>query len=421
MRIHLDPVGGVSGDMFLAAVLDTFPELEDGFQSVLRAIGFEHKVLVKRNDFNNSILTGSQMDIRELKAAERSSGATEHQHEGGGASGRSDHHDHSHHHSHSRFSDIRALLNRSGLSSGVRDRALDIFFRLACAEGKVHGVAPGDVTFHEVGAIDSITDITLAAYLIDALGDAAWSMAALPMGAGRINSQHGILPLPAPATLLLLRGMPVFDDGIKGERVTPTGAAILSHLEPEFGGPETSMRLSGSGTGFGTAQFPGLHNVLRVFAFETAVQPQLGKVTVFEFEIDDQTPEDLAAGIERIREIPGVLDVLVSAVTGKKNRQAQAVRILGAPDACVRILDACFCQTTTLGVRYHDVARRVLERQSVQVDGAGVKIASRPNGATAKVEMDDLARRNRDHAGRAREAGELAEEALAQAGKGGMK
>ncbi len=421
MRLHLDPVGGVSGDMFLAAVLDTFPELEAGFQTVLRAIGFEQKVHVQRNDFDNSILTGSQMDVRELKPADARSGVHDHGHAADGGSGHGDHHDHIHHHSHCSYADIRALLNRSDLPTGVRDRALDIFHRLACAEGEVHGVATDEVTFHEVGAVDSIADITLAAYLIDAMGDADWSMAALPMGAGRINSQHGILPLPAPATLLLLRGMPVFDDGINGERVTPTGAAILSHLEPEFGGPQTAMRLSRSGTGFGKAQFPGLHNVLRVFAFEPTAQQQRDQVTVFEFEIDDQTPEDLAAGIEQIREVPGVLDVLVSAVTAKKNRQAQAVRILGAPDATVRILDACFCQTTTLGVRYHDVARRVLERQFMQVEGAGVKIASRPNGDTAKVEMDDLGRRNRDHAGRAREAGELAQEALARASKGAMK
>lgn len=392
MRIHLDPVGGMSGDMFLAAILDAHPELETGLADVLSAVGLGHKVRIARLDHDNGVLTGSKAMVEEIARSGRrgSSHAGEH----GGAA-------------HTGFRDIRKRLNAADLTAGVRDRAIEIFTRLADAEGRVHGVPAEDVTFHEVGALDSIADIALAAHLIEALGARKWSIGEIPLGSGRIRTQHGILPLPAPATLLLLRGMPLVDDGIAGERVTPTGAAILSHLEPEFGGPKTQMRLLNSGVGFGSATFPELPNVLRLMEFEAIRQWHGDTVTVFEFEIDDQTPEDLAIGLEAIREQSGVLDVLVSSVTGKKNRQSQSIRILGQPNDENSILTECFRQTTTLGVRHHRCARAVLDRHETHVEGRGVKIAFRPDGPTAKVDADDLAQMRAPHASRVAEARRL--------------
>ncbi len=399
MHLHLDPVGGLSGDMFIAALLDAQPELEQQLPHCLRAIGLEHKVSVSRSDHNNGILTGSRVQVTELSEST--------QEQDGHA------HTHSHTHQHHHFSDIRKLLLNSALTEPVQQRAIDIFTRLAQAEAQVHGMLVEDVAFHEVGALDSIADITLAAYLIEALGNPSFSVSTIPMGSGRINCQHGTLPVPAPATLLLLRGLPLFDDGIPGERVTPTGAAILNHLQPAVGGPVTGMTLTGSGVGFGTATLPGLPNILRAMLFTLLPQSQHDEISVFEFEVDDQTPEDLAVGLQYLRELPAVLDVLATAVTTKKNRLAQSIRILGQPAQEQNIINACYEQTTTLGVRHYRCARSILPRREVQFDdGTRIKIAQRPSGYTAKVDMDDLAKLQQQHAPRTAQAHELANTAL---------
>jgi uncharacterized protein (TIGR00299 family) protein len=309
---------------------------------------------------------------------------------------------HGHGHAHAPFRAIRARLERAALGPGARARALDVFRLLAEAEAKVHGGSPEDVTFHEIGAWDSIADIVAAASLIDALAASAWSVAPLPLGSGRVQTAHGALPVPAPATALLLQGLPVFDDGLPGERVTPTGAAILRHLRPEAGAPSEPLRLARTGIGFGARTLPGTSNVLRVLALDEAPPGQDGdRVCALRFEVDDQSPEDLAVGLERLREVDGVLDVLQAPAFGKKGRLCVAVQVLARPDARERALAACFRETTTLGVRIAEERRATLERQDASVGGVRVKSATRPSGATtAKAEMDDLARAEGGHAAR---------------------
>ena len=397
-RIHLDPVGGISGDMFLAAMLDAFPELEDGFKEVISAIGFEQKLNVTRIDHDNGVLTGSRVTVEELEEQQVHRHHPKHHHP----------HIHSHHH----FRDIREMLQASNLKDSVKNRAIDIFAILADAEGRVHGVDPENVAFHEVGALDSIADITLAAYLIDAVGNVEWSTNPIPMGSGRIQSDHGTLPIPAPATLLLLNELPVFDDGIPGERITPTGAAILKHLQPKEGGPKSHMTLRRSGMGFGTKTFDDLPNVLRLIAFESKQTTDDDQIAALEFEIDDQTAEDLAIGLEVIRANPGVLDVVTFSVFGKKNRLAQSVRVLCKPDATEDVQTVCFQQTTTLGIRTQHINRTTLKRQFVQSSDGQVKIATRPNGITAKVEIDDVAQLGKTHQERARAGNEVSEAVL---------
>ena len=205
-RIHLDAVGGVAGDMFVAALLDAHPGQADGTLAAIRAAGLPQSVDLRIEPHQDHTLTGTRLDV--LLPAEN--GGEEH----------------------TPFRDVRARLNEAGLPSGTHDRAQDIFARLAVAEGAVHGVDAEDVTFHEVGAWDSIADIVGAAHLIEQSGDARWSVSSLPMGSGKVKSAHGNLPLPAPAVVELLKGYTLHDDGLKGERVTPTGAAILAHLGP---------------------------------------------------------------------------------------------------------------------------------------------------------------------------------------------
>ena len=368
-RFHLDPVGGIAGDMFAAALLDARPDLADGLRAALAGLNLPPSVDFAIAPHRDRALAGMRFQVT---APEDDA------------------------HDHVRLADVRARLEAARIEPAVRKRALAIFTLLAGAEGAVHGMDPAEVTFHEVGAWDATVDIVAAAHLIEALGPARWSCSAIPLGSGRVRCAHGLLPVPAPAVVHLLRGLATHDDGIEGERVTPTGAAILKHLAPTqaSGEPET---LVGVGTGFGSRTVPGLSNVLRILEFvPVAPAAQQEQVAVLRCEIDDQTPEDLALGLDRLRARPGILDVLQWPAYGKKGRMVAAVQVLAEADALDGALDAVFDETTTLGVRWSTVARSALARDTAtHADALGtvrVKRARRPAGTvTAKAELDDLA------------------------------
>jgi uncharacterized protein (TIGR00299 family) protein len=379
MHIHLDAIGGVAGDMFVAAVLDAFPDLRDGMLGAITAAGLPSGIVCRVVEHRDEVLTGLRFLVeepayREREAGSRYLGPAEHRH--------------------IPFREIRARLQSANLGAGVKQRAVAIFTALAEVEGKVHGMATEDVTFHELGGWDSIADMVGAAFLIDAL-DATWSASALPKGNGRVQTDHGWLPVPTPATTLLLQGFELFDDGLAGERITPTGAAILKHLAAAQSSDRAPRRLLRTGTGFGTKTFPGLSNVLRLLVFENATSALAGdRVAQVEFEIDDQTPEDLAIGLDRLRAHPAVIDVLQMSAFGKKGRMAAHIQILAEPDNLESVFDACFAETTTLGLRWQLIERRILERaqETVDVDGRSVRVktAQRPGALTAKAESDDL-------------------------------
>ena len=238
----------------------------------------------------------------------------------------------------------------------------------------MHGILVEDVTFHEVGAWDSIADVVCAAWLIDSLEPASWSCAPLPLGGGLVRTAHGMLPVPAPATALLLRGFPSRHDGVEGERVTPTGAAILRHLEPAFDLAGLEGRIAGTGHGFGTRRLPGMSNVLRALVLEPVHEPHAWReetIGVCSFEVDDQTAEDLAVGLDRLRAADGVLDVVQTPVIGKKGRMAASVRVLARPAVREPLIERCFAETATLGVRWQTVRRAALEREEAVADVAG--------------------------------------------------
>ena len=379
MHIHLDAIGGVAGDMFVAAVLDAFPDLRDGMLGAITAAGLPSGIVCRVVEHRDEVLTGLRFLVeepayREREAGSRYLGPAEHRH--------------------IPFREIRARLQSANLSAGVKQRAVAIFTALAEVEGKVHGMATEDVTFHELGGWDSIADMVGAAFLMDAL-DATWSVSALPKGNGRVPTDHGWLPVPTPATTLLLQGFELFDDGLAGERITATGAAILKHLAAAQSSDRAPRRLLRTGTGFGTKTFPGLSNVLRLLVFENATSALAGdRVAQVEFEIDDQTPEDLAIGLDRLRAHPAVIDVLQMSAFGKKGRMAAHIQILAEPDNLESVFDVCFAETTTLGLRWQLIERRILERahETVDVDGRSVRVktAQRPGALTAKAESDDL-------------------------------
>ena len=369
-RFHLDPVGGIAGDMFAAALLDARPDLADGLRAALAELDLPASVEIAIHPHRDSALAGVRFKV----TAPEDDG-----------------------HGHVRLAEVRARLEAAGIEPALRSRALAIFVLLAEAEGAVHGVDPAEVTFHEVGAWDATVDIVAAAYLIELLGPARWTVGPVPLGSGRVRCAHGLLPVPAPAVVHLLRGLATHDDGIEGERVTPTGAAILKHLAPDPVPAREPETLAGVGTGFGSRTLPGLSNVLRVLEFRPlAPAARQEQVAVLRCEIDDQTPEDLALGLDRLRARPGVLDVLQWPAYGKKGRMVAAVQVLAEADALDGALDAVFDETTTLGVRWSTVARSALARDAAShSDALGtvrVKRARRPAGAvTAKAELDDLA------------------------------
>ncbi|MCJ2013299.1 LarC family nickel insertion protein [Methylobacterium sp. J-076] len=433
MQIHLDALGGVAGDMFVAALLDAFPEHEAGTARSVRAAlagaapGDAAAVACALSPHSDGILTGRRFKVtRDGRPAEEN-GHSHHAHShdfhsndshGHDAHGHDGHHAHHHHdgghhppapahHGHRRWAEIRDGLRRADLMPEVAGHALAIFGHLADAEARVHGIGVDEVAFHEVGAWDSIADIVAAAHLAAALDASAWTVSALPLGGGRVKTQHGPLPVPAPATALLLAGFAMVDDGIPGERVTPTGAAILRHLCHGAARSPGARVLTRTGTGFGGRTLPGISNCLRVLAFGEGAPAAEGhrEIGVIEFEVDDQTAEDLAQGLDRIRAHADVLDVVQMPVFGKKGRMMTHVRVLARVAGLDGAIAACFRETTTIGLRHRTMAGIALPRESVTVEAEGrevrVKTVARPGGRTAKAEADD-ALSGQDHATRAR-------------------
>lgn len=436
MHIHLDPVGGVAGDMFAATLLDAFPERGEALAAELADSRLHEIVTVRSEPFTDGVLRGRRFHTTPASGGAQGRGpgyVHHHDHgthphphtgtsqEGGGrrTGAAGDHHGHEngdghhehphdHGHPHRRFADIRAWLGESGLAGPVAERAAAIFTVLAEAEAEVHGIPVEDVTFHEVGAWDSIADVVCAAWLIDSLAPASWSSAPLPLGGGLVRTAHGMLPVPAPATALLLRGFPSRHDGVEGERVTPTGAAILRHLEPAFDLAGLEGRIARTGHGFGTRRLPGMSNVLRALILDRAegsVAWREETIGICSFEVDDQTAEDLAVGLDRLRAADGVLDVIQAPAFGKKGRMVASVRVLARPGARERVIERCFAETATLGVRWETVRRAALEREAAVADVAGepvrIKRTRRAGGGvTIKAEMDDVASADGGRAGR---------------------
>ena len=365
-HLHLDPLGGIAGDMFVAALLDLMPEHRD---DVVRGAESLAGVPCRLHNHSDATLIGKRFEVNAAEA--------EHAH-------------------HVHWRAIRARLGASDLSEPVRAHAIGIFGCLAEAEARVHGVTPDAVAFHEVGAADSIADIVAAAWLIAAIGPATWTVGALPIGSGRVRTAHGVMPVPTPATALLIEGLATQDDGIEGERVTPTGAAILRHLAAASARRPPAI-LRGSGYGFGTRALPGISNCLRVLSFDLQTSrpsQEHRELAVIAFEIDDQSGEELAAGLDRVREAEGVHDVIQIAAFGKKGRLTIQVQVLARPDCLDAAIDVCFRETTTIGLRTYFVQGRALARRFAEIEGphrsVRVKLVERPDGVTGKIESDHV-------------------------------
>ncbi len=268
-------------------------------------------------------------------------------------------------HSHGRhYRDIVRVLQRARLDAGIRERALAIFEALGRAEARVHGIALEKVHFHEVGAVDAIVDVTAAAAGLSLLGIDSVSCSPVALGHGEVETDHGRLPLPAPATLELLRGMPTVPAHVAWETVTPTGAAILRVVVDHFR-PLPALRVTGIGYGAGDDRPGPMPNVLRAVLGE-AGGAGWDRVVALETNLDDLAPEHFDYLMERLLEA-GALDVSIQHVQMKKNRPGFLVRVLGRPSDREALAGILFAESTALGVRASEWERRVLARESARV------------------------------------------------------
>jgi uncharacterized protein (TIGR00299 family) protein len=273
------------------------------------------------------------------------------------------------HHHHRGLSTILKLIEQAGFTPRIADRASRIFRRLGEAEAHVHQISIEKVHFHEVGAMDSIIDIVGAAIGFELLGIDDFACSLIDVGAGQVRTAHGMLPVPAPATAELLRGVPTFTSGIQKELVTPTGAAIATTLSAHYA-EMPPMRLEAIGYGAGSADLEQRPNVMRLLIGDslgplTAIRSDL-PVTVIEANLDDMSPQIYGYFVDRAL-AAGALDVFSTPVQMKKNRPGQLVTLLCNAGDTDRLVDLIFRETTTIGVRMYEVRRRTLERETVAV------------------------------------------------------
>jgi uncharacterized protein (TIGR00299 family) protein len=294
------------------------------------------------------------------------------------------------------YREIKRMIEESSLDQPVKERSLDIFRRLASAEAKIHGEKIDGVHFHEIGALDSIVDVVGAAIGVNHLAIEHVFASRVPVGSGFVRGQHGRLPVPAPGTLEILKGIPIYSSPVNEEVVTPTGAAILTSLATHFGEiPE--MKIEKIGYGVGDKVFDEIPNVLRIILGEGEGPWEGDRVWVVETDIDDMSPEICGYLMERLPEA-GALDVTFSSIQMKKNRPGISIRILSPEAAIDRILDTLFRESTSIGVRLYPVHRAKLSRRMEEVETkygtVRVKVSTDHRGRVVNVmpEFEDCKR-----------------------------
>jgi len=354
-QAYLDCSSGISGDMFLAVLIDAGVPVDRLFTELKKLpLGFYE---FKRTRAVRGGLVGTRVEIR--------------------APGEQPHRT---------LPDIQNLLEMASLPAQAASQALKVFSRLAEVEGRLHNLPPGEVHFHEVGAVDAVVDIVGACVGLELLEISDLVCSPLNVGGGRVEAAHGTLPVPAPATAELLKDLPIYSSGVEGELVTPTGAALVSTLASGFG-PLPPMKVNRIGYGAGERDFPGLSNLARLFVGERveAVEGRSGApgdelVSVIEANVDDMSPQLYGHFLEQAL-AAGALDVTCTATQMKKNRPGLTISILCEPERGDALSQLLFAETTTIGVRIHETRRKVLERELVTVEtpyGAiTVKVARR--------------------------------------------
>ncbi|MGE5646278.1 MAG: nickel pincer cofactor biosynthesis protein LarC [Acidobacteriota bacterium] len=332
---YLDAFSGIAGDMTVGALADAGAD-SAALRDALTALG-----------------TGAEFAFEKTKRG--AIGATRfHVREPG-----------HHHHHHRHLSHILEMIDQAALPGRAKQRAAEVFRKLGEAEARVHQVPVERVHFHEVGAVDSICDIVGACLGFELLGVEEIHCSPLNVGSGTVETEHGVLPVPAPATAALLEGRPVFARGPEAELTTPTGAAIAATLAAGFGALPP-MRIAATGYGAGEREFKGQPNVLRVLIGEKTGASEATAISIIEANIDDSSPEVLGFAMERVL-AAGALDATFTPLFMKKNRPGVLLRVIARPEDQETLAQLIFAETSTLGLRVYRAERRVEARRIVEV------------------------------------------------------
>jgi pyridinium-3,5-bisthiocarboxylic acid mononucleotide nickel chelatase len=351
--LYFDCFSGVSGDMILGALVDSGVDLETIKRELekLKLTGYSLKAYkTKRGE-----ISGTKVDV-EL------------------AETKNDPHHHGRH-----LSEIKKIIEESNLSEEVKKKSLNVFQKIGVAEAEIHNIPLEKVHFHEVGALDSIVDIVGSIVGIVSLNAVKIYASAINTGEGMVKCDHGTMPVPAPATVKLLEGIPCYSSGVKKELATPTGVAILSEMVDEFGSLPP-MKIQGSGFGAGGHEIESTPNLLRLIVGEMEeVNGSVENMIMVETNIDDMNPEFYEHISQRLFDA-GAVDVFSSPILMKKNRPAQKLSILAPSTVFQKIQKIVFEESTTFGLRYYSVGRALLDRKNVVVEtvygSVNVKVGS---------------------------------------------
>ena len=382
--LYLDCSMGAAGDMLCAALLELLPD-PDAALATLNGIGVPHVVFAKTPSVKNGI-TGTHITVR-VDGVDEAELHHDHDH----------HHEH-HHHAHSDLGAIESILKHLNVSDRVKADALAVYRSIAAAESDVHGCPVDQIHFHEVGTLDAVADVTAFCLLMERLAPDEVVASPVHVGSGTVHCAHGVLPVPAPATAYLLRGVPCYGGTVRGELCTPTGAALLKHFVRRFG-PMPAMRIASIGYGMGTKDFETA-NCVRAMLGETDAGSE---ETVFELSanVDDMTAEQIGFAMERLF-AAGAIEAYTIPIGMKKNRPGTLIRAIATLDRREAVLSAFFRHTTTLGVREVETKRYVLDRTvEAEETSLGTVRVKRSKGCgvqRSKIEYEDLARiaRERD-------------------------
>ncbi len=387
-ELYIEPFSGASGDMFLGALAS----LADAHDDLIDLPGRLHlpdgRVEVREVNKNGIVCR----QVRVIDLAELPDRDQVHEH-GHAHSHDHDHGDEPHHHHHGtnrHLSDIVELINGAHIEEGAKRIARGIFQLIGEAESRVHDIPIEKIHFHEISGVDSIIDIVGTAVLLDRLEVSRTYCDPICIGSGMVKTQHGLLPVPAPATAELLMGMPTFKGDEAGERLTPTGAAIIRWLNPDFNPPTLTTRSVAYGPG--EKNFVGT-NVLRISLVDTPDQES--PFHVIETNIDDSSPEYLGGAFQSDLLKVGATDFTITSATMKKGRSGLTLSVLVQSDHLEAVSDFILENTSTIGIRTYPVARRILERRKVSIEtehgAVEAKEVTTPSGRPRlKIEHDDL-------------------------------
>lgn len=392
--LYLDCSMGAAGDMLAAALLELLPD-RGGFVERFNRLGIPG-VTVSVEPSVKCGVTGTHFRVAVDGAEE-----DEHLHE----------HAHEHHHHHSGLHDIEHIIDSLGLDSVVAADVLAVYRSIAEAESKVHGAPIAEIHFHEVGTMDAVADVTAVCLLMHELSPDAVVVSPVNVGGGTVQCAHGVLPVPAPATAELLRGIPMYGGEIQNELCTPTGAALLRHFATRFG---TMPLMTGSAVGYGMGKkdFPQANCVRAILGESEGATEEIIELSC---DLDDMTGEELGFAMERLFDA-GARDVFTTPSNMKKNRPGVLLRVLCMADRRDALVEAMFRHTTTLGVRENRMRRHVLSREVKTLDTpygtVRCKSASGYGVQRQKLEYEDLARVARERGISLGEARRLVAEAI---------